>query len=194
LSEFQKVLKAAGFNSRKSDGVYKRREITLHSFRRFVKTTIDNQTKNTSYSEWLLGHAKSSYYTNKHDELRRIYKEDCMKYLTFLDYPTLEASARSLEAKLEAKDREIAALNAKIQNMTAEADQNTDQINALTKEMQQVTKFMHNVTSQQKHNTEQAKKYAETIKQLTEIAKLFPSPTGAARKQFDELIKKLSFE
>jgi hypothetical protein len=52
MLEFQKLLKAAGFTARKEDGVFKRRKITLHSFRRFVKTTIDIQTKNGKYSEW----------------------------------------------------------------------------------------------------------------------------------------------
>ena len=102
ISEFQKVLEVAGLASRKEDGVYKRRRITFHSFRRFVKTTITNLTRNDSYSEWFLGHKKSPYYTNKPQELKRIYKEDCTKYLTFLDYPTLEAIGRSFEAKLNA--------------------------------------------------------------------------------------------
>jgi integrase len=112
--EFQKVLESAGLASRKEDGVYKRRKITFHSFRRFVKTTISNQTRNSDYSEWFLGHKKSPYYTNKPDELRRIYKEDCMKYLTFLDYPTVEAVGTSYEAKLKEKDREIQGLKSQI--------------------------------------------------------------------------------
>jgi integrase len=110
--EFQKVL--AGLASRKEDGVYKRRKITFHSFRRFVKTTIANQTRNSDYSEWFLGHKKSPYYTNKPEELKRIYKEDCMKYLTFLDYPTLEATGASYEAKLKEKDKEIEALKQQV--------------------------------------------------------------------------------
>ena len=121
--EFQKVLEAVGASlaSRKEDSVYKRRKITFHSFRRFVKTTIANQTRNSDYSEWFLGHKKSPYYTNKPAELRRIYKEDCMKYLTFLDYPTLETTTRNLEAQLkgvvEQKDKEIAELKSQIQEL-----------------------------------------------------------------------------
>ncbi|HZD34954.1 MAG TPA: hypothetical protein VE130_07090 [Nitrososphaeraceae archaeon] len=46
---------------------YKRRKITLHSFRRFVKTVISNQA-NQDYSEWFLGHSKSLYYTIKEQE------------------------------------------------------------------------------------------------------------------------------
>jgi integrase len=136
--EFQKALEAAGLASRKEDGVYRRRKITFHSFRRFVKTTIANQTRNSDYSEWFLGHKKSPYYTNKPEELRRIYKEDCMKYLTFLDYPTLETSARSLEDKLKEKDKEIAELKRKIQEMsirTDKLDMLQEQIDALNKKL-----------------------------------------------------------
>jgi integrase len=128
LVEFQKVLEVAGLASRKSDGVYKRRKITFHSFRRFVKTTIANQTRNTDYSEWFLGHKKSSYYVNKPDELRRIYKEDCMKYLTFLDYPTVEAVGTSYEAKLKEKDREIQGLKDQIAKISLDVSSDTQKL------------------------------------------------------------------
>jgi hypothetical protein len=36
-----------------------------------------------------------------------------MKYLTFLDYTTLEATGKSIEANLREKDREIAGLRQK---------------------------------------------------------------------------------
>jgi integrase len=107
LIEFQKVLDLAGLKSRKEDGVFKRRKVTFHSLRRFVKTTIANQTRNSDYSEWFLGHRKSTYWVNKKPELKRIYKEDCMKYLTFLDYPTVEAVGTSFAAKLKEKEKEI---------------------------------------------------------------------------------------
>jgi integrase len=119
LLEFQKVLATAGLTSRKEDGVYKRRKITFHSFRRFVKTTIANQT-NSDFSEWFLGHKKSVYYINKSEELKRIYKENCMKYLTFLDYPTVEAVGTSFAAKLKEKENEIEELK---RRDTANAEQ-----------------------------------------------------------------------
>ena len=37
-----------------------RRKITLHSFRRFVKTTISDLGY-ADYSEWFIGHAGSTY-------------------------------------------------------------------------------------------------------------------------------------
>jgi hypothetical protein len=36
-----------------------------------------------------------------------------MKYLTFLDYTTLEATGRSIEAKLQEKDKEIYSIKEK---------------------------------------------------------------------------------
>jgi len=72
-------------DERKDEGVYKSRKITPHSFKRFVKTVISDQT-NQDYSEWFLGHAKSPYYTKRESERREMYATKCMKYLTFLDY------------------------------------------------------------------------------------------------------------
>ncbi len=107
LQEFEALLKVVGLDERK-EGM-KRRKITLHTLRRFVKTVISDQT-NQDYSEWFLGHEKSPYYTKKEPDKREIYSTRCMKYLTFLDYTTLQATGKSIEAKLSEKDREIAGL------------------------------------------------------------------------------------
>jgi hypothetical protein len=113
LKEFQKLLAIVGMDERKEEGVYKRRKITPHSFRRFVKTVISDQV-NQDYSEWFLGHNKSPYYTKKEPDRREIYATKCMKYLTFLDYTTLEARGKSIEANLQEKDRMIQNLEAQI--------------------------------------------------------------------------------
>lgn len=124
LKEFENLLSIAKLDARQ-EGM-KRRKITLHSFRRFVKTVISNQV-NQDYSEWFLGHNKSPYYTIKEAEKREIYKSKCMKYLTFLDYSTLEATGKNIEVKLEEKDREIQMLKEqerrKDQDMTAIKEQ-----------------------------------------------------------------------
>ena len=36
-----------------------------------------------------------------------------MKYLTFLDYSTLEATGKNIESKLEGKDKQIKSMKAK---------------------------------------------------------------------------------
>lgn len=112
LTEFQKILTIVGLDQRKEGGVQKRRKITLHSFRRFVKTVISDQT-NQDYSEWFLGHSKSPYYTKKEHERRQLYGTKCMKYLTFLDYKTFEITGKNLESKLQEKDIEIQAIREK---------------------------------------------------------------------------------
>lgn len=118
IMEFEKLLTIAGMDERK-EGM-SRRKITPHSFRRFVKTVISDQT-NQDYSEWFLGHNKSPYYTKKEPERRDIYAAKCMKHLTFLDYATLETTGKDIEARLQQKDIEIQALRQKytqdIENM-----------------------------------------------------------------------------
>lgn len=104
--EFDRLLNAIKMNKKKEGGILPRNKITLHSFRRFVKTVISNQV-GQDYSEWFLGHSKSPYWTLKEEQRREFYASKCMKYLTFLDYSTLEATGRSIEAKLFEKEKEI---------------------------------------------------------------------------------------
>jgi integrase len=151
LREFQKLLAAAGFTSRKEDGVYKRRIITLHSFRRFVKTTITNQTRNSDYSEWFLGHIGNPYYSNKPDDLKKIYKDDCMRYLVFLDYATTEAVGKSFEAQLKGvvaqKDNEIEALKQQIRQASERDSHNAERITQLENLMQGIVSQLHNINN-----------------------------------------------
>jgi hypothetical protein len=107
IFHFQNLLKVSGYDERK-EGM-NRRKITLHSFRRFVKTTLsDNIGK--EYSEWYLGHAKSGYYVSKSEVRAATYAEKAMKFLTFLDYSILEATGKNIEAKLSEKEQEIELL------------------------------------------------------------------------------------
>ncbi len=110
--EFERLLKIVKMDEKKEDGIYKRRKISLHSFRRFVKTVISNQV-GQDYSEWFLGHSKSPYWTLKEVGRREIYATKCMKYLTFLDYSTLEVTGKNIESKLEEKDKQIKSMKAK---------------------------------------------------------------------------------
>ncbi len=112
MKEFEKLLAVVGLDERKEEGRKLRRKVTLHSFRRHVKGVISNQV-NQDYSEWFLGHSKSPYYTLKESERREIYATKCMKYLTFLDYQTLETTGKNIEAKLQEKDKEIQLIRQK---------------------------------------------------------------------------------
>ena len=105
--EFGKLLDLSGFAERKDNNP--RRKITLHSLRRFADSTITTQA-GQDYAEWFLGHSDNSYYTKKESELREIYATKCMKYLTFLDYTTIEATGKNIDAQLSEKDDRITNL------------------------------------------------------------------------------------
>jgi integrase len=109
--EFAKIMDLVGFAERKDNS--KRRKVTLNSLRRFVETTVSDSA-GKDYAEWFLGHSKSPYWTRKEQEKREIYATKCMKYLTFLDYTTLEARGKSIEANLQEKDKVIKGLEAQI--------------------------------------------------------------------------------
>jgi integrase len=63
---FAKTLDRMGKGQRE-DGNEGRRQITLHSFRRFVKTTISDLGY-ADFSEWFIGHSGSTYWTKKDSE------------------------------------------------------------------------------------------------------------------------------
>jgi integrase len=130
LEEFEKLLTVAGMDERKEEGVQKRRKITPHSLRRFCKGVISDQV-NQDYSEWFLGHNKSPYYTKKEAERREIYATKCMKYLTFLDYTTLEATGKNIEARLSEREQELQLLRQR-------DSMNTDAIASLSDQLAKV--------------------------------------------------------
>jgi hypothetical protein len=66
---------------RENGGSYRRREITLHSFRRFVKTTIPDLGY-SDFSEWFIGHSRSTYWRIKESEKAELFRK-IEPYLTF---------------------------------------------------------------------------------------------------------------
>ena len=80
-----------------------RRKITFHSFRTYVKSQIAVHI-NSDYSEWFLGHSGSTYWNIPENQRIELYKK-CMKYLTFLDYPTVESVGKDFESKLEEQEK-----------------------------------------------------------------------------------------
>jgi Phage integrase family len=95
---FEKTLDRIGMGSRE-DGNEIRREITLHSFRRFVKTTISDLGY-SDYSEWYIGHAGSTYWRKKDSKKAEIFKK-IEPYLTFLNVPQLKRQGADLQTKIE---------------------------------------------------------------------------------------------
>jgi hypothetical protein len=132
--EFNKILAVLN-KGQKKDG-QQRRKITLNSFRRFAKTTTGDQV-NTDFSEWFIGHANSSYWTKKEPELKKIYAEKCMKYLTFLDYSALEATGKNIEAKISEKEIEIQLLRQRDQIKDQELQSMKEHIEAIEQSQRQ---------------------------------------------------------
>ena len=60
----------------------------MHSFRRFVKTTISDLGY-ADYSEYFIGHAGSTYWRKKDSEKAEIFRK-IEPYLTFLNVHQLE--------------------------------------------------------------------------------------------------------
>ena len=99
--QFEKTLDRNGMGSRE-EGIKTRRirrKITLHSFRRFVKTTISDLGY-ADYSEWFIGHSGSTYWRKKDSEKAEIFKK-IEPYLTFLNIPQLERQGADLQTKIE---------------------------------------------------------------------------------------------
>jgi integrase len=132
---FAKTLDSMGKGDREDGGSYRRREITLHSFRRFVKTTISDLGYG-DYSEWFIGHSGSTYWRKKESEKAELFKK-IEPYLTFLNIHQLERQGSDIQTKVE----ELEELNQSLRNRDKMKDdaiaQLSDQVMALTARMQE---------------------------------------------------------
>jgi integrase len=120
------------------DGSLRRRQITLHSFRRFVKTTISDLGY-ADFSEWFIGHSGSTYWTKKDSEKAEIFRK-IQLYLTFLNIPQLERQGADIQSKVG----ELEELNQTLRNRDKLKDDAiahlSDQILALTSRLQLIEK------------------------------------------------------
>ena len=83
----------------KEDENETRRKITLHSFRRYIKTTISHLGY-SDYSEWFIGHSGSTYWRKKDTDKAEIFQK-IEPYLTFLNVQQLKRQGADLETKIE---------------------------------------------------------------------------------------------
>ena len=77
----------------------RRRQITLHSFRRFVKTTI-SYLGYSDYSEWFIGHSGSTYWRKKESEKTELFRK-IEPYLTFVNIHQLERQGADIQSKVQ---------------------------------------------------------------------------------------------
>jgi integrase len=164
--EFAKLLEVTGFDARK-DGM-KRRKITLHSFRRFVKTVMSNQVSQ-DYSEWALGHAKSPYYAQKEPQRREIYKNKCMPYLTFLNYSAIEATGKNVELKLSLTERMLGDMRLK----ESQKDQEIAQLKGELEKLKQGKEI--DIEKQMELKKAQEKDLEQIRQEIRKIKRMFNS-------------------
>ncbi len=110
-TEFAHTLDRIGRGSRENQNYKARRKITLHSLRRYVKTTISDLGF-SDFSEYFIGHSGSSYYTKSEKDLIKMF-ERIEPYLTFLNYEDLERKGADIASQLEEKDRMIQSMMCK---------------------------------------------------------------------------------
>jgi integrase len=87
---------------------YRRRKITFHSFRRWVKSTISDLGY-SDFSEWFIGHAGSTYYRKSDKEKFELFQK-IEPNLTYLDYTILERKGADMQSKFDVLERENALL------------------------------------------------------------------------------------
>jgi len=136
-ASFGKTLDRMGKGEReREDSNEKRRQITLHSFRRFVKSTISDLGY-SDYSEWFIGHAGSTYYRKKESEKIEIFRK-IEPYLTFLNVYQLERQGDDIQDKIE----ELEYLNQSLRERDKSKDDSisllADQIVNLTERLKEI--------------------------------------------------------
>ena len=134
-TSFAKTLDRMGKGMRE-DGSNKRRRITLHSFRRFVKTTISDLGYQ-DFSEYFIGHSGSTYWAKKESEKAEIFQK-IEPYLTFLNVHQLERQGADIQSRVD----ELEELNESLRERDRTKDdaiaQLSDQLMTLTVRLQEI--------------------------------------------------------
>ncbi|MGH9986313.1 MAG: tyrosine-type recombinase/integrase [Nitrososphaeraceae archaeon] len=132
---FAKTLDRMGRGERE-DSNQNRRQITLHSFRRFVNTTISDLGY-FDFSEYFIGHSGSTYWRKKDSEKAEIFLK-IEPYLTFLNVHQLERQGADIQSKIE----ELEELNQSFRERDKMKDDAlahlSDQLMALTIRLQEI--------------------------------------------------------
>jgi integrase len=116
-----------------------RRRITLHSFRRYVKSTISDLGYG-DFSEYYIGHSSVSTYYRKTDKEKIELFRKIEPHLTFLDYPTLERKGADVDAKVENLEHENQRLRRSDQLKEDALATLSDQVMNLMVEVQELKK------------------------------------------------------
>ena len=145
---FQKTIDRIGMGSREESNT-SRRKITLHSLRRFVKSTISDLGY-SDYSEWFIGHSGSTYWKKKDHEKAEMFKK-IEPYLTFLNITQLTRQGADLESKLEelqTKNQELIQKNIENDNrIRLQIEARDEEIQSLKSEMRSMKEIVTKIIS-----------------------------------------------
>ena len=139
-TSFGKMLDRMGKGTREDENE-KRRRITLHSFRRFVKTTISDLGYQ-DFSEYFIGHSGSTYWTKKESEKAEIFQK-IEPYLTFLNVHQLERQGADIRSRVD----ELEELNESLRERDKTKD---DAIAQLSDQLMTLTVRLHEIEKRQK--------------------------------------------
>src|SRR5207253_1408731 len=106
-----------------------RRKITLHSLRRYTKSTISD-IGYFDFSEYFIGHIGSTYYRRTENDKIEIFRK-VESYLTFLDVVNLDRKGADVQSKVD----ELEMINQKLRERDA---MNSDAIATLSDKLAQV--------------------------------------------------------
>jgi hypothetical protein len=135
MKSFGKTLDRMGKGD-KEDGNERRRQITLHSFRRFVKTTISDLGY-SDFSEYFIGHSGSTYWTKKYADKAEIFQK-IEPYLTFLNVQQLERQGADIQTKVEELEEVNQSLRLRDRVKDDAISQLSDQLIGLTTRLQEI--------------------------------------------------------
>jgi integrase len=98
--------------------------ISLHSFRKYFKTTISFDAKEPDLAELLIGHKSLSqtYFRMSPKAIATTYYEKLMPFLTFCDVASLEESRNDIAQELAKKDLVIASTQRQMEQMKQQMD------------------------------------------------------------------------
>jgi integrase len=133
--QFDKVLDRLGVGY--EDATKRRRKITLHSFRRNVKSTISDLGY-SDFSEWYIGHAVSTYYRKSDKEKFQLFKR-LEESLTYLDQSLLERRQADVLSRLEMMENENLTLQKKIHEREQSQTLNNASMNQISKQLFEMT-------------------------------------------------------
>jgi hypothetical protein len=119
----------------REDGNERRMQITLHLFRRFVKTTISDL--GYDFSEYFIGHSGSTYWTKKGAEKAEIFQK-IEPYLTFLNVQQLQRQGADIQTKVETLEEVNQSLRQHDKVKDDAISQLSDQLIGLTTRLQEI--------------------------------------------------------